>query len=430
MSISPQTQSSPGRTPKTPQFPGFSSRPPASPLPLPTPISHDRLRFYLSGYDRTTSQYLVSGFRFGFSLGTVGPVPASCHPNHASAFKNNFVEEKLKKDLTLGRIKGPYSCPPLPNFKCSPLGVVPKKDPNSFRLIHDLSFGPEGTAVNHFIPSEHSTVTLKTFDDVALMVVRAGKGCLLSKGDVQDALSIIPISPLDYHKLGFSWQGKFYFSRVLPQGSSSSVRIFETFTKSVQWIVQNKFSVRFVSHIVDDFIFVGQPSTSECHDSLSTFFRLCTDLGIPIKHSKTVEPTTCAIIHGIELDTETFEARLPLDKIVALQSLLNKYITRKKRTLHDLQSLLGHLNFACKAIKPGRCFLRRLYDLTRGSQNPNHKIKLNEEARADLKLWSSFLKDYNGRTIITDNYNISSNTLKLFTDAAGSKGFACMYNNA
>ena len=375
--------------------------------------------------------YLVSGFQFGFSLGTVGTVPASCHPNHVSALKNcNYVDDKIKKELALGRIKGPYDSFPLSNFKCSPLGVVPKKEANCFRLIHDLSFGPEDSAVNHFIPPEHATVSLETFDDVALMVVQAGKGCLLSKGDIQDAFSIVPVSPLDYHKLGFSWQGKFYFSRVLPMGSSSSVRIFETFTKSIQWILQNKFSVRFVSHIVDDFIFVGQPGTSECLDSLHKFFRLCNDIGIPIKHSKTVEPTTCAIIHGIELDTVTFEAKLPPDKIVVLTSLLNKYMTRRKITLHDLQSLLGHLNFACKAIKPGRCFLRRLYDLTRGIQHPSHKIKINKESRADLKLWASFLKDYNGRTIITDNYFISSNTLRLFTDAAGSKGFACMFKNA
>ena len=212
------------------------------PLCLPTPVSYSRLQSYLSGYDKDTSVYLVSGFQFGFSLGTVGTVPASCHPNHVSALKNcNYVDDKIKKELALGRIKGPYDSFPLSNFKCSPLGVVPKKEANCFRLIHDLSFGPEDSAVNHFIPPEHATVSLETFDDVALMVVQAGKGCLLSKGDIQDAFSIVPVSPLDYHKLGFSWQGKFYFSRVLPMGSSSSVRIFETFTKYIQWILQNKF---------------------------------------------------------------------------------------------------------------------------------------------------------------------------------------------
>ena len=39
---------------------------------------------------------------------------------------------------------------------------------------------------------------------------------------------------------------------------------------------------------------------------------------------------------------------------------------RRKVTLVELQSLLGLLNFACKVIRPGRAFLRRLINLTCG----------------------------------------------------------------
>lgn len=49
-------------------------------------------------------------------------------------------------------------------------------------------------------------------------------------------------------------------------------------------------------------------------------------------------------------------------------------------------------------------------------------------ARADLKVWATFIHQYNGCTIITDEHFISSNSLQLYTDAARSKGFACMYN--
>ena len=112
-------------------------------------------------------------------------------------------------------------------------------------------------------------------------------------------------------------------------------------------------------------------------------FDLCKDIGIPIKLKKTIYPTTCAPIHGIDLDTDKMEARLPQDKLSELRGLLRDNMQRKKIRFKDLQSLLGHLNFACKVIKPGRCFLRMLYDLTCGSHRPDHFIKLNTAARAD-----------------------------------------------
>ena len=400
------------------------------PLPLPTPVRVNLLSVYLDGYDHEKRSYLINGFVNGFPLGIVGVVPTSVSQNHISVspihFK--FIKTKLDKEISLGRVKGPYNKPPpLPNFKSSPLGVVPKKEPNSFRLIHNLSFGGEEKSVNSFIPFENSTVSLETFDHVVALVLSCGKNSLIAKGDLEDAYRTIPVSPLDYSKLGFSFQNKFYFDCALPMGASSSVRVYESFSKALQWILQNKFAVAHVSHIIDDFIFVGPSSLDVCEHGLKQFFTMCKNLNIPVKHSKTVWPTTCASVHGIELDTVAMEARLPADKLENLSILLTKYKHRRKITLCELQSILGHLNFACKVVKPGRCFLRRLYDLTCGKVKKQHYIKLHSEARADLETWSLFLRNFNGRTIITNDKFISSNTLQLYTDSAQSKGFACMF---
>ena len=150
-------------------------------------------------------------------------------------------------------------------------------------------------------------------------------------------------------------------------GASSSVAIFEAFSTSIQWILQNKLGVLSVSHIIDDFIFVGKAGSQNCSKYLASFFALAESIHLPVNASKTVQPTTVAEIHGIQVDTNTLTARLPPDKIDTLRTLLDKHRRCKKITLHELQSLLGHLNFACKVIKPGCCFLRRLYDLTIGS---------------------------------------------------------------
>ena len=60
------------------------------------------------------------------------------------------VNEKLSKELKLGRIAGPFSEKPLSSLRLSPLGLIPKKAPGEFRLIHHLSF-PYGTSVNSHI---------------------------------------------------------------------------------------------------------------------------------------------------------------------------------------------------------------------------------------------------------------------------------------
>ena len=83
------------------------------------------------------------------------------------------------------------------------------------------------------------------------------------------------------------------------------------------------------------------------------------------------------------------EARLPQDKLPELSWLLRDNMQRKKIRFKDLQAF----EFACKVTKPGRCFLKRLYDLTYQSHRSDHFIKLNIAARADLKVWASFLEE-------------------------------------
>jgi hypothetical protein len=49
--------------------------------------------------------------------------------------------------------------------------------------------------------------------------------------------------------------------------------------------------------------------------------------------------------------------------------------------------------------------------------------------REDLKVWLSFLSDYNGITVMLDNVWTSNETISLFTDSAGGrdKGFGIYF---
>ena len=142
-------------------------------------------------------------------------------------------------------------------------------------------------------------------------------------------------------------------------GCSISCKLFEQFSTALQWILTVKFQVVGMVHVLDDFMFVGGTGSDECKHGLEAFMKLCTDVNIPIHHSKTVLPCTTITFLGIELDSMAMRAKLPQDKVSKIRDLLAQYMRRRKVTLVELQSLLGLLNFACKVIRPGRAFLRR-----------------------------------------------------------------------
>ena len=67
------------------------------------------------------------------------------------------VEKKIKGEIEKGRVEGPFDDPRMKNLRCSPIGLVLKKAPGEFRLIHHLSW-PEGKSVNDFIDPSMSSV--------------------------------------------------------------------------------------------------------------------------------------------------------------------------------------------------------------------------------------------------------------------------------
>ena len=81
-------------------------------------------------------------------------------PNLISAKEQpQVVDQKLVKELDALRLAGPIDTPPFPVFKVSPLGIVPKKTPGDFRMIHHLSY-PKGKSVNDGISQEHSSASV------------------------------------------------------------------------------------------------------------------------------------------------------------------------------------------------------------------------------------------------------------------------------
>lgn len=70
-------------------------------------------------------------------------------------------------------------------------------------------------------------------------------------------------------------------------------------------------------------------------------------------------PAQCLTFLGIELDTVAMTSRLPRAKLHDLRARVRVCIGKRKVLLRDLQSLVGHLNFACKVVAPGQAFFAK-----------------------------------------------------------------------
>ena len=125
---------------------------------LPTPVQIEKLRPLLCGYDAALTSNLCDGFTFGFPLHFKGDRISFFATNLISAQQHlEIVSAKIPKELAAGRLAGPFDSPPFPNFRVSPLGVVPKKAPGEYRFIHHLLFSRDAS-VNDGISTEDTSV--------------------------------------------------------------------------------------------------------------------------------------------------------------------------------------------------------------------------------------------------------------------------------
>ena len=94
-----------------------------------------------------------------------------------------------------------------------------------------------------------------------------------------------------------------------------------------------------------------------------------------------------------------------------------------------MQSLVGVLNFACSVIQPGRAFLRRMINLTMHVTESQKFLFLTTDVKDDMRMWLTFLANFNGKSMFLNETFMSSKTLQLHTDAAKSLGYSGIYGS-
>lgn len=374
--------------------------------------------------DRSAALALGEGLINGFKLMYSGPRQPVVTNNLISANQHpKILQEKIDNEVREGRMSGPFKNPPMQNLHISPIGIVPKAD-GGWRMIMHLSYPPQ-ISINHNIDPIYTTVTYTSFDRVIETISQVGVGAVIAKCDIKSAFRLIRVYPGDFELLGLCFKGKYYFDKCLPFGCAISCKIFEMFATFLEWLVREQTNLQTVHHYLDDFIFIGNPNTDQCLSLMGTFQELCREMGVPLNNDKTVQPTTCLIFLGLEIDTVAMQIRIPQNKVKELVQLLSYWVSKKKILLSALQAIVGKLNFFGKAIPGSRAFNRRFYNAMINLDKPYYHIRINRSMKEDMRTWLSFLQEFNGVVYFPERQWTTTDTLQLFTDSAGSAGLGC-----
>ena len=267
----------------------------------------------------------------------------------------HIVQNKIDKEILEGRVTGPFPERPIDTS----IGLVPKKTPGEYRLIHHFSY-PHGFPVNDFIDPQLASVQYTSFDEAVFMMQDIGPNCKLFKMDLINAFRLLPVKTNDFPLLGFKFNNQCYIDKALPFSCAICCSHFEQVAAFLEFAVKRRMKSGELLHYLDDFL---GGDTSAC-EKLMDIFRTCmADLCVPLAEEKPEGPTEVLCFLGLELDSIHMVVRIPRDKIEELveknhvNSDKTHILTKQKVTLRQMQSLIGSLNFCCRAIIPGRLFL-------------------------------------------------------------------------
>ena len=372
--------------------------------------------------DREWVEFLIRGIKYGFRLGH-NQSKVAMEERGGSMYEatqhreiiSKYLEEEVRKER-VWRVEQAIE-----GVQCSPFGVIPKKGrPGRWRLIVNLS-APEGHSMNDGIDRVLSSVAYMSVDDVIRRVLRLGKGALIAKADVKAAYRNIPVHPRDRWLLGMRWEGETYVDGTLPFELRSAPLLFTAVGDAIEGIATQK-GAKWLRRYIDDFVSVGQKGTNDCAEAMTIFKETCQLLGVPLNENKEEGPSKVLTFLGLKIDTVKMEVRLPQGKLEEMRSILKRWRGMRSCRRRDLESIVGSLNHACRAVRPGRAFKRRLQDLMTTVVRDGRRLRLNLEARADIEWWYQFGLEWNGTSLMRAVVTDEDLQEVMLSDASGSWG--------
>ena len=346
--------------------------------------------------------YLMEGTVFGFRI-----VNPDCPCEYENSNYNSILKPENKKFMS-DRIKNESDREQIIETEVKPrcihaIGAVDKKkDPSdtkvSIRPITDCSrSGSDAPPVNEYCNEICERFVYKSLDDVCDLL---HESMWLCSTDISDAYRGLHIYYGDRKYQGLKWDlgdgrgERTFIDARLCFGMASGPYVFNAISEFIVRCMFRK-GYKYVVNYLDDFL-IMEINRDKCIESQLKLFRVIRHLGFSLSFKKISPVSKKVVFLGIEIDSVSMRLTLPDEKMSGLLEKLSNAEGKLKLTKQEVQSLAGSLAHASKVVKGGRCFTRRIYDLCNIVEKPYHKIRLSGEARADIRWWLEFAKEFNG----------------------------------
>ena len=335
---------------------------------------------------------LIDQLEYGFCMGIDPDSHISIPPtNHRSAIENfHVIDEFIYKHWCTGAIVGPFDSNPLPvPIFPSPLQVATSASGKQ-RAVIDMSY-PSNSSVNDAIPKEWDSMPgfcgefrLPTHDKLCDRILSL-KNPRMALTDLSAYYMQLPSDINDAPYLCFTWRDQIYVHRRLPFGCRASCLHAQRVTEAVCAIHRDR-TKGHVDGYVDDFSQIDESELSA--GTYSDFHDLLAALGLDRTAHKCLVPGCHRVCLGLMYNLTDRVLELPEDKLARALALIQEWLDFETVSKHKCEQLAGFLNHISAVVHAGRPFSAFLYDLI---QSPQFPVVVDDELKADLRMWREFL---------------------------------------
>ena len=339
--------------------------------------------------------------RYGYKLQFISPpIQTSYSPRSMSISASEVTAVKVQELLREGAL---IVVVPSPGQFISHIFPVPKRTPGEFRIIFDLSI------LNKFIRK----ISFR-MDNYFTIIGQICRGDFFISIDLSDAYHSIALHPDFMRFMTFIFQNVYYQFTCLPQGLTSSPRIFTKIMKVVLSYFRS-FSIRIAAWL-DDFL-VAASSAALATSQGEFITQRLEQLGFVPNLAKSQLVPVQRIHHvGLVWDSVAYTVSVPDDKLLDIQVKCAKALSVPV-SVRFLSSILGSLEFFrwgyMYAPVHYRALQRNVLSFLSKGLSYDTIVTVSRGAREDLTWWTECGSELPPKTL-----SPFSASLSLISDAS------------